>query len=92
MPVKAVVLGCTHYVFLREAIASFFTPDVPLIDGNAGTIRQLERRLTAGALCRDPALRGGHVTFLSSSEDERTLERMQRMLELCDCPMLAKVN
>ncbi|MEG2603372.1 MAG: glutamate racemase [Clostridia bacterium] len=91
MPVKAVVLGCTHYVFLRETIASFFAPEVPLIDGNAGTIRQLKRRLTEAALCRDPALPGGCVTFLSSSEDERTLGRMQRMLERCAQPTLAKV-
>ncbi|MBR2065951.1 MAG: hypothetical protein IJ983_02555, partial [Kiritimatiellae bacterium] len=29
-PIKAVVLGCTHYPFLRKAIAPFFPADVPL--------------------------------------------------------------
>ena len=37
------VLGCTHYVFLKQAIGAFF-PGVPLIDGNEGTVRQLIRR------------------------------------------------
>lgn len=80
--VKAVVLGCTHYVFLRDAIASVLGPDVPLIDGNAGAVRQLGRRLEQGGLRRTDA-GGGRVTFLSSMEDEETLERMQAMLALC---------
>lgn len=81
MPVKAVVLGCTHYVFLKKAIAGFFAPDVPLIDGNAGTVRQLGRRLSEEGLLT--GRRGGRVTFLSSMEDERTLTQMQNMLMMC---------
>lgn len=80
-PVKAVVLGCTHYPFLRKAIASLFDPGVPLIDGNAGTARQLKRRLTEENLL-GPETGGGAVTFLSSSEDEAVTRRMQKMLEL----------
>lgn len=81
MPVKAVVLGCTHYVFLKKAIAGFFAPDVPLIDGNEGTVRQLGRRLSEEGLLT--GRRGGRVTFLSSMEDERTLTQMQNMLMMC---------
>lgn len=76
--VKAVVLGCTHYPFLREAIARFFPENVPLIDGNAGAIRQLKRRLDEEGLLGDHPK--GSVTFLSSSEDEETVRAMQRML------------
>lgn len=80
-PIKAVVLGCTHYPFLRKAIAPFFPADVPLIDGNAGAIRQLKRRLTEENLLNTAG--SGSITFLSSSEDENTLRRMQKMLALC---------
>lgn len=38
-----VVLGCTHYVFLREEIAAFYGCKV--IDGNYGTAQQLKKRL-----------------------------------------------
>ncbi len=41
-----VVLGCTHYVFLREAIAAFY--GAPVFDGNAGVARRLLGVLDAG--------------------------------------------
>lgn len=53
IPVKAVVLGCTHYPFIREEIAAFFKPGTPLIDGGVGTARQLERKLVQNNLLSD---------------------------------------
>lgn len=78
--IKAVVLGCTHYPFLKKTIARFFAPDVQLIDGNAGTVRQLGRRLEAENLCASGP--GGQVTFLSSQEGREPILQMQHMLEL----------
>ena len=80
-PVKAVVLGCTHYVFLRQTIASFFPMQTKLIDGNEGTVRQLFHRLQAQDLLSQSGK--GQVTFLSSQKDAETLRRMQAMLALC---------
>ena len=81
-PVKAVVLGCTHYPFLRKAIAALFPEGTPLIDGNAGSVRQLRRRLEEEGLLSNRQ-EPGQVTFLSSSEEPSVLQRMQTMLELC---------
>ena len=78
----AVVLGCTHYPFLRKAIAALFPEGTPLIDGNAGSVRQLRRRLEEQDLLSDRQ-EPGRITFLSSSEDPSVLQRMQTMLELC---------
>ncbi len=39
--VDAIVLGCTHYVFLRSAIQAVM-PGAELFDGNEGTARHLE--------------------------------------------------
>ena len=80
--VKAVVLGCTHYPFLRKAIAALFPKETPLIDGNAGSVRQLRRRLEEEGLLSNRQ-EPGRVTFLSSSEEPSVLQRMQTMLELC---------
>ena len=80
--VKAVVLGCTHYPFLRKAIAALFPEGTPLIDGNAGSVRQLRRRLEEEGLLSNRQ-GPGRVTFLSSSEEPSVLQRMQTMLELC---------
>ena len=78
--IKAVVLGCTHYPFLKKTIAKFFSPDVQLVDGNLGTVRQLGRRLEEEGLCSSGP--GGQVTFLSSLEGDEPVRRMQRMLEM----------
>ena len=77
--VDAVVLGCTHYVFLKQVIGAFF-PGVPLIDGNAGTVRQLIRRLKEQDLLADEASEGG-VELLSSGGDA-AVETMRRLLEM----------
>ena len=78
-PVEAVVLGCTHYVFLKDAIGSFF-PGVPLIDGNAGTVRQLQRRLQEKGLLADEGQQGS-VEFLSSGGED-AIQTMQALFSL----------
>ena len=75
--VEAVVLGCTHYVFLKQAIGAFF-PGVPLIDGNEGTVRQLIRRLAEKDMLAPPGAPGG-VELLSSG-DSLALDTMRRLL------------
>ena len=77
--VEAVVLGCTHYVFLKRAIGRFF-PAVPLIDGNEGTVRQLGRRLDEKNLLA-PAAQRGEVTLLSSGGEE-PVRLMEKLLAL----------
>lgn len=75
--VDAIVLGCTHYSFLKKAIAAFY-PDIPLLDGNEGTVRQLRRRLEAvGMLAPDGAT--GGVELLSSGGEE-PVRRMRELL------------
>lgn len=78
--IKAVVLGCTHYPFLRKTISRFFGPATALIDGNLGTVRQLRRRLEQENLLSPGP--GGKVTFYSSLEREETLQQMRHMLEM----------
>lgn len=77
--VEAIVLGCTHYVFLKSAIAKHF-PAVPLIDGNAGTVRQLIHRLQEKQLLAPLDVVGG-VTFQSSCSAE-ALSLMQALFAL----------
>ena len=80
IPLKAAVLGCTHYPFLRKAISAHLGEGVPLIDGSLGTARQLRRRLEEEELLSPGP--GGGVRFLSSSPEETVLAKMQEMLNL----------
>lgn len=55
-PLAAVVLGCTHYVFLKKTAQSLLPASTRVLDGNEGTVRQLRRRLEAeGLLANLPA-------------------------------------
>ena len=74
--VDAVVLGCTHYPFVRDAIRDVIG-DVPLFDGGAGTARQLRTVLTARGLLADGGSRGG-VTFASSKDTAGELSLYER--------------
>jgi len=38
---KAVVLGCTHFLFFRKALSEHIPPKVELIDGNEGTVNRM---------------------------------------------------
>ena len=75
--VDAVVLGCTHYVFLRRRIAARFPEGTPVIDGNEGTARQLKRRLEEEGLLA-PECAGGGVRIFSSAGEE-ACRRMERL-------------
>ena len=64
--IDVVVLGCTHYVFLKQAIAMHFPKTTQLIDGNFGTVQQLQRRLfSIDALAKSD--QEGSVTCYSSA-------------------------
>lgn len=43
--VDTLVLGCTHFPYFRSHIRRHIPSKVRLIDGNAGTVRQLKKRL-----------------------------------------------
>lgn len=78
--VDAVVLGCTHYPFVREQIAHVLG-NVRFFDSAKGTARQLRRRLDECDLLSDRESRG-RVTFLSSMDDPRELELYRRFFEM----------
>ena len=46
----ALVLGCTHYPFVKEAISHILGPDTVLLDGGEGTAKQTKRCLAAADL------------------------------------------
>ena len=76
--VDAVVLGCTHYVFLRPLLKEILPSTVSVLDGNEGTARQLRRVLTQ----RDQLSDGqGSVTLETSGNPVLVLPVMHRLQE-----------
>ena len=76
--VDAIVLGCTHYVFLRPILQGILPENVAVLDGNEGTARQLRRVLAANDLLSDGQ---GSVTLETSGNPGIVLPVMQRLLE-----------
>lgn len=61
----ALVLGCTHYPFLRGLIQELAGPQVLVLDSGAAVARQVRRRLHEGGLLA-PADRQGRERFWTS--------------------------
>lgn len=72
--VDAVVLGCTHYPFVKDEIVKCLGGDIPVFDGALGTAKQTRRRLSERGLLR--STHGGEVVYIDSSyPDVMTPER-----------------
>ena len=79
--VDGVVLGCTHYPFVRHIIAEVLGGDVRFFDGGAGTARQLRARLADAGLLADRDL-PGRVEFASSLDTPEELALYERFFSL----------
>ena len=73
----AVVLGCTHYPFARNAIRRVLGDDVVLLDGGEGTARETRRRLEQAGLLENG---GGEVILRNSSPDPDMLRLSRERL------------
>ncbi|KFI45655.1 glutamate racemase [Bifidobacterium bohemicum] len=57
--IDAVVLGCTHFVFYRDYFRELLPGHVAIVDGNAGTVRQLHHLLEINDTLADAEAQGG---------------------------------
>ena len=73
----AVVLGCTHYPFARNAIRRVLGDDIVLLDGGEGTARETRRRLEQAGLLENG---GGEVILRNSSPDPDMLRLSRERL------------
>ncbi len=80
-PVGAIVLGCTHYPFVRRLVADIAGAGVLIVDGSAGTAREARRRLAEAGLLYE-GTRIGQVTFYNSTESEELLALSKRLLDM----------
>ncbi len=76
-----IVLGCTHYAFLHDALRQVVGPDVEIIDTAPAIARQVERVLGAASVSATPSESAvpGRVRFLSSGDVTATRELIERL-------------
>jgi glutamate racemase len=76
---KVLVLGCTHYPLLKEAIAEVTGAEVRLVDSGEQTAQVVAERLTASGTLSDVTGRGGLHCYVSDNP-QRFRELGQRFL------------
>lgn len=80
-PVDGVVLGCTHYPFVRRVIAELLGPQAKVFDGAAGTARQLRRRLYSRRLLTSRQ-QTGSIQWLNSSPEPEMIELSKKLFAI----------
>ena len=78
--ISVVVLGCTHYPFVKEAIKKYFNGSVDITDGGYGTAKETKRRLAEEGIINDADYEG-KIEFISSMENEEEINIMKMMFE-----------
>ena len=79
----AVVLGCTHYVFLKKTVQSLLPAATRVLDGNEGTVRQLRRRLDgAGLLSPTPRTEAPFDLLLNAPNAEEIAQKARLLLAM----------
>ena len=77
----SVVLGCTHYPFVKRALLRVL-PDVRIFDGGEGTARQVMRLLKEDGLLNSTGKRGSIIFENTLSDD--SINMLARQLLECE--------
>ena len=73
----ALVLGCTHYPFVKRNIQTILGPGTEILHGGQGTARETRRRLEAAGLLHSGP---GEVIMTNSLEDPRLIALSNQLL------------
>ena len=77
--IRAIVLGCTHFVWLADAVHEAI-PEARIFDGNDGLARHMRELLAERALLSDGA--DGSYELHTTSDDPQMLKRMTLYLNM----------
>ena len=79
--VETIVLGCTHYPFLRPHLKKYLnSSSIKIIDGSLGTALELKRQLYKNDLLREH--HKGHITIYNSTEKEDMMNLSYQLLNM----------
>lgn len=63
---KTLVLGCTHFIFLKPFIHAYYQGEVKMFDGNLGTAVHLKHALESKGMLNMASGQTGHITIYNS--------------------------
>ena len=77
--IDSVVLGCTHYPFVKDSIKNVLG-DASVFDGGEGTARETKRRLYESSLLSKRSEKG-EVLFINSKDSKEEIDFCKRLFE-----------
>jgi glutamate racemase len=78
--VDTLVLGCTHYPFLKGAISYVMGPDVSLVSSDTETANDVYRQLVSRDLLAGPDAAGSHVYEATGDSADEFLRLAHRLM------------
>ena len=79
--VASIVLGCTHYPFIKKELAKIVGEKTIIIDGSIGTVNQLKRQLIHNNILNDKKT-NGIVTIYNSFKNNNIIDLSYKLLKL----------
>lgn len=82
---SAVVLGCTHFIYLKDILRELMGPRIRFFDGNRGTAQQLKRVLTQKGLLSDiktPWLTEEQIMIDTSGDPGQVIPLCHKLLSM----------
>lgn len=68
--IAAIVLGCTHYPFIKGVLSKVVGNEIPFIDGGLGTSYELKRKLKERNLLNDSTEKGNILIYNSLNDNK----------------------
>lgn len=78
--VDSVVLGCTHYPFVKDEIAKIMGDGVRIFDGGLGTAKETKRRLVEAGIKKEQGT-CGNIEILNSLKTPDMVNLSKKLLE-----------
>ena len=79
--IDCIVLGCTHYPFVKKTISKVMGESVAIFDGGGGAARQMRRLLDEKGLLRNEPGRTGMIRFENSRSTMEEIHLCRLLLE-----------
>ncbi len=71
--IASVVLGCTHYPFIKNELAKILGEKTVIIDGSVGTVNQLKRRLILNNILNEKKTKGTVIIYSSATHIDNSM-------------------
>jgi glutamate racemase len=81
--ISAVVLGCTHYPFIKKALDKVLNEmgkNVNILDGSLGTVNQLKRQLEKYGIIAGCNNKSGNIKIFNSLKNKEIIDLSYRLL------------